>query len=315
MATIRRRTVLFADFRGSTALYEALGNAQASSVVSELMRPLVRCIPACGGQLVKTLGDGLMAVFPNSSDAVVAAVQMQEELERLPPRQLDEGRTGLPHLQVAITAGEVVEMGGDCFGDAVNVAARLLEHAGDGELLVSRDVHDELVWEVQSRFRRLDRVHLRGRNEPVEIFQFSRQTGPDTQVTQLEDASEPAEVQGLELVWAGGIHTYHRDELPLVLGRAAGANLIVDDARVSRSHARIELQGGALQLTDLSINGTFVRFAGEDEVISLRRGSCTLHGRGQIGLGGSPNDPSAPVVSFDLLSDPPERIETLPLFN
>jgi hypothetical protein len=111
MATIKRRTVLFADFRGSTALYEALGNAQASSVVSELMRPLVRCIPACGGQLVKTLGDGLMAVFPNSTDAVIAAVQMQEELERLPPRALDEGRTGLPHLQVAITAGEVVEMG------------------------------------------------------------------------------------------------------------------------------------------------------------------------------------------------------------
>ncbi|MCA6217529.1 FHA domain-containing protein [Ideonella sp. B7] len=312
MASIKRRTVLFADLRGSTALYEALGNAQASSVVSELMRPLVRCIPACGGQLVKTLGDGLMAIFPTAREALAAAIQMQDELAGLPPRRLSQERTGLPQLQIAITAGEVVEMGGDCFGDAVNVAARLLEHAGDGELLISREVHDDLPWEAQTRFRRLDRVHLRGRSEPVEVFQFSRLGGPDTQVTQLDAPPLPAEAQGIELVWGGGVHSFHRDDLPLVLGRASSANLVIDEARVSRTHARIEVQGGALQLTDLSINGTFVRFAGEEEVLSLRRGSCTLHGQGEIALGGPPGEPATPVVRFALLSEPPERHDTLP---
>ena len=56
------------------------------------------------------------------------------------------------------------------------------------------------------------------------------------------------------------------------------------------------------QLTDLSYNGTYVRFGGGDEVVTLRRSSCTLHGSGSIGLGGSPLDPLAPCVRFELLS-------------
>lgn len=67
--------------------------------------------------------------------------------------------------------------------------------------------------------------------------------------------------------------------------------------------------GGALQITDLSINGTYVRFAGDDEVLSLRRGTCTLHGSGELGLGGSPNDPSVPSLRFNVLAS----IETRPM--
>ena len=74
------------------------------------------------------------------------------------------------------------------------------------------------------------------------------------------------------------------------------------DSRVSRSHARIDWQGSTFQLTDLSYNGTYVRFGSDDEVVSLRRGSCTLHGTGVIGLGGSPNDANSPTVRFEVLS-------------
>ena len=55
--------------------------------------------------------------------------------------------------------------------------------------------------------------------------------------------------------------------------------------RVSRSHARIDWHGGTFQLTDLSYNGTYVRFANDPEIVSLRRGTCTLHGSGMIGAG------------------------------
>jgi adenylate cyclase len=48
-----------------------------------------------------------------------------------------------------------------------------------------------------------------------------------------------------------------------------------------------------------------VRFANDDEVLSLRRGSCTLHGSGEIGLGSSPDDPAAAVLHFDVLRAPP----------
>ena len=60
-------------------------------------------------------------------------------------------------------------MGGDCFGDAVNVAARLLDHAGDNETLVTDEVFGGLPSEQQQRFRSLDWMHLRGRAEPVHV--------------------------------------------------------------------------------------------------------------------------------------------------
>ena len=60
-------------------------------------------------------------------------------------------------------------MSGDLFGDAVNVAARLLDHAGDNETLATVSVLEGLDdWE-RSRFRSLDRIQLRGRAEPVHV--------------------------------------------------------------------------------------------------------------------------------------------------
>ena len=73
-------------------------------------------------------------------------------------------------LQVGLAHGEIVEMSGDVFGDAVNVAARLLDHAGDNETLATSSVVEQLgEWE-RSRFRSLDRMQLRGRVEPVHVY-------------------------------------------------------------------------------------------------------------------------------------------------
>ncbi|MBQ0959507.1 FHA domain-containing protein [Ideonella sp. 4Y11] len=305
MATIKRRIVLFADLRGSTALYETLGNAQATTLVTRTITTLARRVPAVGGQLVKTLGDGLMAVFPNVRAAVMAAVEMHEALGEVsawaPTSQgRDLDATAKLQLQVAVAAGEVVEVGGDCFGDAVNVAARLIDHAGDNETLITREVFDELPWEARTRFRHLDKVHLRGRAEPVDVYLLAGR-GADTAATQLESRVGVSEPRGLRLDLAGQTHDFKLDQFPVILGRSTTCSLKVEDARVSRAHARVDLMGGSLQLTDLSINGSFVRFAGDDEVISLRRSACTLHGSGEIGLGASPLNPKAARLGFTVL--------------
>ena len=86
-----------------------------------------------------------------------------------------------------------------------------------------------------------------------------------------------------------------------MLGRSPQATYIIDDTRVSRSHARIDWHGGTFQLVDLSYNGTYVRFDHDPEIISLRRGSCTLHGSGVIGLGTPPVDPVSPCVRFEVM--------------
>ncbi len=305
MTRISERTVLFADLRGSTSLYEVLGNAEATSVVTHTVTTVARAVPACGGQVIKTLGDGLMAVFDESSQGLLAAQQMHEDLDQLVTRGRERGASaglrGL-RLQIALARGEVVEMGGDCFGDAVNVAARLLDHAGDNETLVTAQVLAGLPLGVQRRFRNLDWMHLRGRAEPVQVHVLGGRRGADTAATQYGPVSPSLEPEAVRLVWHAVNEVYDGEQMPVVLGRSPQAHFRVDDSRVSRSHARLDWHGGTFQLTDLSYNGTYVRFANADEMVSLRRGSCTLHGSGIIGLGGSPADPAAPAVRFEVLS-------------
>ena len=305
MTRIAERTVLFADLRGSTALYETLGNAEATSVVTHTVTTLVRAVPACGGELIKTLGDGLMAVFNTPADGLRSAIKMHEELEHLVNRGRERGASpglrGL-RLQVGLARGEVVEMGGDCFGDAVNVAARLIDHASDNETLITVEVLVGLEDDWKRRFRSLDWMHLRGRAEPVQVHVLGGRRGPDIAPTQFGAVPSTLEPEAVRLVWLNSNEVFDGEHMPVVLGRSPQAQFRVDDSRVSRAHARVDWHGGSFQLTDLSYNGTYVRFGEAAEVVSLRRGNCTLHGSGWIGLGGSPTDPTAPSVRFELLS-------------
>ena len=96
---------------------------------------------------LQALGDGLMAAFELPAAGMQSALAMHEALDELVTRGNEHGASaglrGL-RLQVALACGEVVEMGGDCFGDAVNVAARLIDHAGDNETLITVEVMQEV---------------------------------------------------------------------------------------------------------------------------------------------------------------------------
>jgi class 3 adenylate cyclase len=307
MTQIAARTILFADLRGSTALYESLGTTDASAVVTQSVALCARVVANCGGQVIKTLGDGLLATFDLPAAAVAAADEMHDSMERIgsPGTTVlaNTLRNGPMKLQVAIDAGEVVELSGDVFGDPVNVAARLLDHAGDNETLVTHNVLVHLDEPTRLRFRSLDRIQLRGRVEPVHVYLLEAvQPQGDADATAFGDIVPASdEPEAIRLVWLELNRVYAGPSLPVVLGRSPQATYCIDDTRVSRSHARIDWHGGTFQLTDLSYNGTYVRFDNDPAVVSLRRGSCTLHGSGVIGLGSPPTDATAPVVRFEVL--------------
>ncbi|MCW5664251.1 MAG: FHA domain-containing protein [Piscinibacter sp.] len=314
MTSLVERTILFADLRGSTALYESMGNAEATAVVTQSVALLARIVENLGGQVVKTLGDGLMAMFAAPSEAVQAADEMHESMERIGPGARPVVNLPQPlKLQVALARGEVVEMAGDVFGDAVNVAARLLDHAGDNETLLTANVLAGLDDEQRARFRSLDKMQLRGRVEPVHVHLLeARRQGFDPAATAFGDIAPAAEPEGIRLVWLDVNRIYSGASLPVVLGRSPQATYCIDDTRVSRLHARVDWHGGTFQLTDLSYNGTYVRFDNDPEVISLRRGTCTLHGSGVIGLGTPPVDEQSPSVRFEVMKFADTQPQDLP---
>ncbi len=305
MTEIRERTVLFADLRGSTALFETLGNAEATAVVTHTVSQIGQAVGACNGKLIKTLGDGLMAVFDTPRDGIKSAIRMHDLLERVVSRSKQQGASpGLRALcmQVALARGEVVEMGGDCFGDAVNVAARLIDHAGDNETLITAEVLVGLTNTLKARFRSLDRIGVRGRVEPVHVHVLDRPNQGDMAATQFGEVIRGVEPDGIRLVWMDLDRVFDIDSMPIVLGRSVQATYCITDGRVSRSHARIDWHGGSFSVTDLSYNGTYVRFGGDGEIVALKRGGCTLHGSGVIGLGSPPvNAGMSPIVHFEVL--------------
>ncbi len=304
------RTVIFADLRGSTALFENLGNTEATALVTQCVTMLDGVVVRHSGRVIKTLGDGLMAVFETALDAVEAADDMHLALELwasdttaaqalnvlIRPTTVQGLR-----LQVGLDHGAVVEMAGDVFGDSVNVAARLLEHAGDDETLATSNVVEALTPLQQARFRSLDRMQLRGRSEAVHVYVLETHRFTDSASTTYGDIIPAAEPGGIRLTWLDLTRVYAGSAMPVVLGRSPQANYCINDSHVSRSHARIDWHGGSFRLNDLSYNGTYVRFSNETEIVGLRRGNCTLHGSGVIGLGASPLEVTTPTVRFEIL--------------
>lgn len=308
-AELVQRVVLFADLRGSTALFERCGTAEASAVVGEAVARLAEQVRASGGELVKTLGDGLLALFADAPTALAAASTL--------PQALDGDSVHAPAapmaMQLALAAGEVARRDGDCRGDAVNVAARLLGHASDHECLLTAEVHAALTPAQAARCRALPQVHLRGRIEPVAVFACALAVphprgDAEAQATHFGEAllASPA-TPSLQLNGLGCAQLVHPADCPYTLGRGDHADWRVDAVRVSRIHARIDAVNATLVLADLSINGTYLRFAGEDELLSLRRGVCTLHGSGQIGLGGAPGSAGTPTLAFQVIAATPAR--------
>jgi len=295
---------MFADLRGSTALYLRLGNKEAATVVTHSLAMLGQIVAKNGGRVVKTLGDGVMAVFDDAERSVEAAASAQDSLERLAPLPRD----GLPtkatalKMKVALAWGEIVEVDSDCFGDAVNVAARLIDLAGDNETLATGPLIRELPSDQQERFRSIDKLHLRGRKEPVPVLRMESRKFGDTESTMMMGAEATDMPDGVRLTWLGTERIFSTANMPLTLGRSPQASFCVSDSRVSRSHVRIESHSGHIYLSDLSYNGTHVKFDHDDQVLTLRRGTCTLHGSGVICMGSPLTDATATQIHFEVLS-------------
>lgn len=175
--TRKLATVIFCDVTGSTELGERLDIEVLRRTITEYFEQMKRVIEQHGGTVEKFIGDAVMAVFGvplvNEDDAlraVRAASQMQALMTRDPA-----GPASPLQVRIGINTGEV--MAGDASaghgfvtGDAVNVAARLEQAAGPGEVLIGpatyRLVRDAV--EVEA----LEPLLLKGKSEPMPAFRL-----------------------------------------------------------------------------------------------------------------------------------------------
>ncbi len=294
-------TVVFTDLFGSTSAFEALGNAKATQAVTQITSWIARIVEAHGGRVVKMLGDGVLAVFGDNPSAINAVVEMQ----RIHQKRM--AQIPLP-IRIGVASGDVEMVAGDCYGDAVNVAARLSDLSGPNQIWANSAALDGVDEAEGVRFRMLGPIGIRGRAEPCTVYQVEWQEDVASDFLTMQSDHVPlfdsadTDVLGgqVELTWLDAKKTFKSFELPVHIGRVREVEFVVNDPRVSRTHARIDWRNGSVMLVDVSSYGCWVRFSGSGSDLLLRREECVLHGRGEIALGTSFADLTAPTVSFSV---------------
>ena len=152
--------IMFTDIVGYTAL---MGDDEqkAFELLNKnrlLQKPIIE---QYSGRWIKELGDGVLASFNTVSDAVNAAIKIQEGCNAAKDFQ----------LRIGIHQGEVVFEQDDIFGDAVNIASRIQALAPVGGIWISESVHNNVSnkKEIDSRFVRAE--ILKNVKEPVKIYE------------------------------------------------------------------------------------------------------------------------------------------------
>jgi len=160
--------IMFTDIVGYTAL---MGNDEqkAFEYLRRNREMHKSAIEAFGGQWIKELGDGVMASFPLVSNAVYAAIRIQESC----------GEAGLFKLRIGIHQGEVLFESGDVFGDAVNIASRIQPLAPPGGICVSESVYRTVSSRNDIRSHFMGLQNLKNVREPVQVYRILTPADPD----------------------------------------------------------------------------------------------------------------------------------------
>ena len=286
------RAIVFADISGSTRLYETLGDTVARELISQCLDLMTEHVNRHNGAVIKTIGDEIMATFATAEQAVEACMSMQEAVsEDLPQRNKNTPPNFT--IRIGMHFGSCILEGGDVFGDAVNVAARMAGIAKGAQIITTQDTAAALSPAVRSSTRHLDRIPIKGKSEDVDIFEVIWQVDDVTRMaTGLLQASN--KLANLRLRYHAVVMDLDQDMHVVVLGRGQKADMVVNDSMASREHARIECRRGKFILTDMSTNGTYVET--QEGPSYLRREDIVLTGQGKIALGRDPGEATEYVM-------------------
>jgi hypothetical protein len=232
-----------------------------------------------------------MCTFRDADNAVKAAKAMQLTLEKIPCD--DSADQVTPDIYIGIHIGPVIREDGDIFGDAVNLAARMVSLAKPQQILITEQTFKALTPEYQSSVRFLDKDTIKGKSGELNIYEYIWE--PDDLTVMLDRASVTLSLQScLELKKGDSIIKVDQRKPSITMGRQHKNDLVLNYKRISRFHARIEYRRGKFVLIDNSSNGTYVHLPNQDSIY-IKRDETLLSGTGIISLGrqATPGSPGA----------------------
>jgi adenylate cyclase len=162
-APVSPPAIVFVDLSGFTRLTHEAGDESAVVAASSLQRHADATATRHGGRLVKLLGDGAMLRLHDARVGVEVALDLVRTMSG----------EGALSSHAGVHAGPVIERDLDVFGQTVNLASRIADAAGPGEVLASKAVA-EAASSSPFGFERIDDAQLKGLPDPVALFRVTR---------------------------------------------------------------------------------------------------------------------------------------------
>lgn len=177
----KEMAVMFSDIRSFTTLSERMSPQEIFNFVNAYLKWVSPEIHRANGFIVKYLGDGVMAAFPDRvDDAVEAGIAKQQKVREYNQERQAQGLVPIAigigvhvgHMMVGLI-GEPNRMQGDTLSDTINLTSRLegLTKIYGVSLLISEEVRNRLSHPERYWLRFLDRVIVKGRSEPIAIYE------------------------------------------------------------------------------------------------------------------------------------------------
>lgn len=287
--------IMFVDVCGTSELIDTLGNARAQAATASLQAIASSTVERHSGKVIKTVSSQIMCVFSTAGEAAAAAVATQRVA-----RGAIQGHAASLSVRIGFHYGPVINHEADVFGDAVNMAARVLSHAKSGQILLTDDTAQDLPQGI-GELRLIGATHVKGKAQPVNLMELMWEREDVTKAnSRLNMKSEDVRLvarfgqTALELCSSRPV---------LQMGRAESNDFVVPGPLVSRLHARIEQRRSRFYLVDQSSNGTFLRPQGQPEIM-LRRDEVVLTSSGLVSLGTPTSEAPHLCLHFTLQSGP-----------
>jgi adenylate cyclase len=237
----RLATLLFADVAG----YSRLMRADEEQTLIDLRAHLAELVaPVVGryrGRIVKTVGDGVLVEYGSAVEAVRSAVELQ--------RGMIERNAGVPKerrqsFRIGLHLGDIIVSDEDVFGDAVNIAARLVALAEPGSIVLSDSVYEQVRDKLALPFRALGPRTVKNIDRPIHVFALDV-------AGMAEPGSPPAVARpsSRKILWAGAA-------VAVMMVLAGGAFVVVSGLDLSKERtsglaSRTALPESALSLAVL----------------------------------------------------------------
>jgi adenylate cyclase len=195
--------------------------------------------------------------------------------------------------------GPVVQKGDEVFGDTVNLASRLCEHAGSAQIITTEWTAKLLSPLYRAWLRKLEAMQIRGRSDETALCELVWRADENaTALVRHRPEHDPAQHAVLRVTYRGRTLERRREKEVITIGRGEDCGVVVADDNASRHHCTIERRKDKFVLVDLSTNGTYVTVEGEKEVL-LQREEFVLRKHGSITFG-TPLVAAADGVEFDV---------------